>query len=405
MADEIKNASEMLAKELADYRKAAEVKDAEIAKLGKAHSETEAKVAAMAAGLAEAKAAADKAIAAASRRAQAESKGDVRPETVEHKKAFSAFLRKGADNGLAEIEAKALSLQTSTDGGYAVPEELDRSIQDLLINISPFRQLANVVQVGNSNYKKIVNKRGTASGWVGEVASRGVTATPLLAEIIPPLGEIYAFPQASQQMLDDVFFNAEAWISGEVAVEMDRAEGAAFLNGTGTNQPKGILAQTVATTDDGVRAFGSIQAVHTGVAGDWAASNKFDTLFTLVGKLKAGHRANASFITNKALLFEMAAFKDSQGRYLWQPSLQAGKPDTLLGYPVHEMEDMPAKATGSASLIFGNFKAAYTIVDRMGTRVLRDALTNKPYVGFYVTRRVGGAVIDSEAAKVLVFDV
>ena len=115
----------------------------------------------------------------------------------------------------------------------------------------------------------------------------------------------------------------------------------------------------------------------------------------------AAYRQNASWITNKDVLFTIMKMKDSTGQFLWQPSLQAGKPDSFLGYSITEAEDMPAVAANAFPLAFGDFRQGYLIVDRMGTRVLRDPFSNKPYVGFYTTKRVGGKLANSEAIKLL----
>ena len=329
--------------------------------------------------------------------------GDVDPVRAEHKQAFGKFLRKGDADGLGELQQKAYNITTDADGGFAVPEELDRDILGLMVDVSPIREIANVRTVSNSEYKKLVNVRGTASGWVDEDDARSATNSSSMAQVTPFMGEIYAYPQATQQMLDDVFFNAEQFIVDECASEFAQKEGAAFVVGDGTKTPNGFLSYTTAATADGSRAFGTIEHVATGVAGGWAASNPADILITLVHKLKAGMRANARFVTNKSLLAEIRTFKDTTGNYLWRPGLEAGMPSTLLGYAVTEAEDVPVKAANSLSLAFGDFRRGYTIVDRIGTRVLRDPYTNKPYVGFYVTKRVGGMVVDSQAIKVLKF--
>lgn len=335
--------------------------------------------------------------------------GDGKPvdeAAEEHKGAFNKYLRKGVefDKG---IEAKALNISNSADGGFAVPKVIDGMIDDIALNISPIRSLASVQQISTSDFHKLMNLRGTASGWVGEAAARGATGTSQLVDIAPPMGELYANPQATQQMLDDVFFNAEQWLASEVATEFARAEGAAFIVGTGVNQPKGFLAGATAATADATRAFGTIEHVGTGASGAWktlsSTVNPVDDLYTLVSKLKAAYRAGAGFVTNKALLFEIMAMKDYQGRYVFSPTSAPGMADTILGYSVTEAEDMPAKAANSLSLAFGNFKLGYLIVDRIGTRVIRDPFSNKPYIGFYTTKRVGGALTNSEAIKVLKF--
>lgn len=321
-----------------------------------------------------------------------------------HQKAFDGFLRKGVDYDKS-IEEKALAVGTNSgaDGGYAVPKTIDAMVESLIVNISPMRQLATVQQISTPEFHKLVNVRGTASGWVGETDARSATNTPQLKDIKPTMGELYANAQASQQMLDDVFFNAEQWLADNIATEFARAEGAAFISGDGTNKPTGFLAGSTAATADSSRTFGVLEHIATGVAGDFAASNKADILFSVVSKLKAGYRQGASWVMPKATLFEIAALKDSNGRYLFDFSTVPGKPDRLIGYDVVEAEDMPAKAANALGIAFGNFKRGYLIVDRIGTRVLRDPFSAKPYVGFYVTKRVGGALINSEAIKVVKF--
>ena len=214
-------------------------------------------------------------------------------------------------------------------------------------------------------------------------------------------------PQATQQMLDDVFFNAESWLAEQIATEFARAEGAAFVAGTGVNQPKGFLTYATAATGDATRAFGTIEIVGTGSSGAWktlsGTVNPVDDLFTLVSKMKAAYRQGSVWVMAKSSLFEVMAQKDYQGRYVFNPTTAPGVEDTLLGYPIVEAEDMPVRAASSLSLAFANFKQGYLIVDRVGTRVIRDPFSNKPYIGFYTTKRVGGAVTNSECIKLLKF--
>ena len=325
------------------------------------------------------------------------------PTKLEHKAAFGKFLRKGTDDGLADLQRKAYNITTDADGGYAVPEELDRDILSQLVDVSPMRSVATVRQVGTSDYKKLVNIRGTTSGWVDEDDARTATASSQFTQVTPFMGELYAFPQATQQMLEDVFFNAEQWMTDEVATEFARAEGAAFFTGDGTKKPKGLLAYTTALTADSTRAFGTLQHIVSGAAADWAASNPQDKLLDVVYAIKAGYRAGSRWMMNKGILADVRKFKGSDGQYIWRPGLEAGQPDTLLGYGITESEDMPAKAANALAIAFGDFKRGYLIVDRIGTQVLRDPFSNKPYVGFYVRKRVGGCVVDSSAIKLLKF--
>lgn len=329
--------------------------------------------------------------------------GEADPAKAEHKAAFGKFLRKGVDDGLGELQQKAYNITTDADGGYAVPEELDRDILELMRDISPMREVCNVITVGSSDYKKLANKGGTTGGWVDEDDARAATDSSQLAILTPFMGEVYAYPQATQQMLDDVFFNAEQFIEGECAMTFAQMEGAAFTTGDGTKKPKGFLAYTTALTADGARAFGTLQHIVSGAAADWAASNPQDKLLDVVYALKKGYRTNARWMTSKAMLADVRKLKDVDGNYIWRPGLEAGQPDTLLGYGIAENEDMPAKAANALSIAFGDFKRGYTIVDRIGTRILRDPYTNKPFVGFYVTKRVGGFLADSNAIKLFKF--
>lgn len=312
----------------------------------------------------------------------------------EYKEGFLKFMRKG---DASAIETKAVNTTTDSDGGFAVPEELDRQILEIERDMSPMRSVCNTISVSTPDYKKLVNLGGAASGWVGEDSARPETGSPSLAQISAFMGEIYANPSATQQSLDDVFFNAEAWLTAEVAQEFSEKEGQAFLSGDGTNKPKGLLAYTLAATADDSRAFGTIQ---NKVAASATALDA-DELLDLVYALKAGYRRNASWMMNKLTIAEARKLKDTTGAYLWQPSLQAGQPSTLMGYAVNENDDMATLAANANGVLFGDFRRAYTIVDRIGTRVLRDPYTNKPYVHFYTTRRTGGMLTDSNAVKVL----
>ncbi|MFN3232932.1 MAG: phage major capsid protein [Alphaproteobacteria bacterium] len=325
-------------------------------------------------------------------------------EVLEHKHAFDIFMRSGETGGLADLELKALSVGTAAEGGYAVPEEIDREIERLLADISPIRTIAKVVEIGTSDYKKLVNVGGATTGWVGETAARTETDTPQFAEVVPPLGEIYANPAATQHMLDDAFFNVEEWLAGEIAEEIAEAEGAAFVSGNGINKPKGFLDYTTATTGDASRTFGTLQHLATGAAGAWPSSNPTDILIDLAHTLRPAYRQSAHWVMNTNTVAAIRKFKDADGNYIWREGdLTNGQPARLLGYPVVEAEDMPDIAADSLSVAFGDFSRGYLVTDRLGTRVLRDPFSNKPYVHFYTTKRVGGGVVNSEAIKLLKF--
>jgi HK97 family phage major capsid protein len=309
------------------------------------------------------------------------------------------YLRRGLDTG---VEMKSLAGATGGDGGFAVPREIDEQIDQMLRAMSPIRALANVVRTGTAGYRKLVATTGFASGWVAETAGRPETTTPVFAEVAPPSGYLYANPAASQGMLDDAAFDLEGWLADEVAREFARAEGQAFVTGDGINRPKGFLTYPTTVQADSVRPFGTVQYVPAGAAGAFA-TNAPDRLIDLVHSLSPAYRQGAVFVMSSATLAAIRKFKTTDGAFIWQPSLQAGQPATLLGYPVVEAEDMPVIAADSLSIAFGNFKAAYVIADRGETGILRDPYSNKPFVHFYATKRVGGAVTNSAAIKLMKF--
>lgn len=309
------------------------------------------------------------------------------------------YLRQGLDAG---VELKSLSGASGATGGYAVPREIDGMIDATLKAISPIRAIANVVRTGTAGYRKLVTAGGVVSGWASETGARGETATPTFNEIVPPSGELYANPAASQAMLDDAQFDVEGWLAGEIAREFAAAEGAAFVSGNGVNKPRGFLNYSATSQADGVRAFGSLQYVPTGSAGGFGG-NGADRLIDLIQSLRAPYRQGASFVMNSATLAAIRKMKTTDGAFLWQPSMSAGQPAMLLGYPVVEAEDMPDMAADSLSIAFGNFQAGYVVAERGETSILRDPFSNKPFVHFYAVKRIGGGVANSEAIKLMKF--
>ena len=325
------------------------------------------------------------------------------PETREHARAFNQFFRRGVEAGLRELEVKAaLRTDSDPDGGYVVPDQMEQTIDRVLGSVSAMRSIASVISISAGSYKKLVNQGGAAAGWVGERQARPETATPTLAELAFPAMEIYANPAATQTLLDDARGDIAAGLAEEVSTAFAEAEATAFITGDGVNRPRGILAyDTVANAS---YAWGKIGYTASGVAAALtdATHNGVDALIDLVYGLKQGYRQNARFLMNRSLQATIRKLKSkTEELYLWQPPVQAGQPATLLGYPISDDDNMPDIAAGAFPLAFGDFRRGYLIVDRFGIRVLRDPFTNKPYVHFYTTKRVGGGVQNFEAIKLL----
>ena len=297
-------------------------------------------------------------------------------------------------------ELKSVTGAAAADGGFAVPREIDAMIAAQLKTISPIRSVAQIVQTGTAGYRKLITNSTANSGWVSETGARPETLTSKFNEIVPPMGELYANPSASQAMLDDAAFELEAWLADEIATEFARAEGAAFINGSGTNQPKGFLQVPTALTTDATRAFGTLQHTVTGNASGFDTTPELK-LIDLVHSLRAAHRQGAVFVMNTKTLAAVRKFKAADGTFLWQPGIFENAPARLLGYPVIEAEDMPDVAANALPIAFGNFRNGYIIAERKATSILRDPYTNKPYVNFYATKRIGGQVLDSDAIKLL----
>ncbi|GJE11536.1 MULTISPECIES: phage major capsid protein [Methylobacterium] len=319
----------------------------------------------------------------------------------EHKAAFDLYVRAGESAGLKRLEAKALSAGSGPDGGYLVPDTIERTVLTRLGQISPIRSIASVQQISGAQYKRAVSVGAPITGWAAEAAPRPETAAPALSEIALPALELYAMPAATQTLLDDAVVDLDAWLSSEVETAFAEQEGVAFVTGNGASRPRGFLAYD--TVANAAWVPGKLGIVATGAAGAFPSTNPGDVLFDLIYGLRAGYRQNGGFVMNRRTQSAIRKFKDAEGNYLWQPPLAANRAATLIGFPVTEAEAMPDLGKDSLSVAFGDFRRGYVVVDRTGMRVLRDPYSAKPYVLFYTTKRVGGGVQDFDAIKLLKF--
>jgi len=320
-----------------------------------------------------------------------------------HKKAFSAYLRSGDDDGLRglDLEEKALSTAVAADGGYLVDPVTAGTISSVLYNTSSIRSIASVVQVEATAFDVLVDHTDIGAGWANETAAATETGTPQVERISIPLHELSALPKASQRLLDDSAFNVEDWLANRIADKFSRSEGLAFISGDGIDKPTGFLNYTAVA--DSAWAWGNLGYVATGTAGDFNTTNQADAIVDLVYALGARYRANATFVMNSKTAGAVRKMKDVDGRFLWSDGLQAGEPARLMGYPVLIAEDMPDIALDATAIAFGDFAAGYTVAERPDLRILRDPFSAKPHVLFYATKRVGGDVSDFSAIKLLKF--
>jgi HK97 family phage major capsid protein len=406
------------------HRKATDERISEIAKKGTASPETEGKLAKIdevITELSEQKKQLELLQTRAARPGIGAIGGDVpqSAEQIERRDAFESWIRKPTDlraqqrlqdaeraivakasAGPVERRAAQVITTTTTAGGFALPEEIERTISRLTADISPIRQIAKVVTCSTPDYKELLDVGGAAFEWIGEGATRNQTNTSDLAEVAPTFGMASAKPQATEESLDDLFFNVAEWIGVTASEAIAVGEGAAFINGNGVNKPTGMLAgpAPVATADAG-RAFGTLQFISGVTVGAMPASA--DVFYQMIYAMRARYRANARWLTSKAILAALRSYKDTTNAYLWQPSLVLGQPDMFMGFPITEAEDMPAVATGNFPLAIGDFREGYLIADRVGVRVTRDEITSPGFVKFYIRKRVAGKLRNTQAIKLL----
>jgi len=305
-------------------------------------------------------------------------------------------------------EAKAMSVDSDPDGGYVVHATVSDQMTKVMLETSPFIGLCREITLEHgSTFEEPIDRNEAGANWVGERQDRDDTDTPGLGLFRVECKEITAQPKITQKLIDTASIDIVEWLNGKVAEKFAHTETTAYFSGDGVLQPRGFLTHDIAATSDASRAWGTIEYVKTGANGAFASPsatvNPADVLIDLKSKLKAQYRKGAVWLMNRATAAVVQKLKDNEGRYVWVAGIVPGQPDMLLGHPVVESEEMPDVATDSLSIAFGNFKKAYTIVRRLGVRYLLDPYTAKPNVKLYTYARVGGAMNNSEAIKLLQF--
>jgi HK97 family phage major capsid protein len=342
-------------------------------------------------------------------------------EQREHLDRFNKWLRRPLDGSVKraldeaqsemehkrQIEGKAVTVGSAVGGGYAVPEILDRQIEERATLLNPFRKLVRVVPVGSRDWKSLVSRNEAGSGWVAEAGTRSETGTSELRERAPTFGTLYAYPKASEEAMQDIFFDVGAWLVEECGDAFSVAEATAIVSGNGSARPTGFAATTPVTTVDSAspeRAAGALQYLPFLTGSPEAPSA--DKLIDLSLSIKEKYLQDATsvaWVMSRATTAVVRKLKDSYGQYLWQPGLAAGQPATLLGYPVALSDAMAAPTSNNYCIAFGNWRRGYILADRVGTiRITVDDNISTPgYTKFYVRKVVGGCVYNHEAVKLL----
>lgn len=305
----------------------------------------------------------------------------------EYKKAFWNAMRTRAGEGLDPTVRNALQVGTDTEGGYLVPDEFERTLIEALEEENIFRTLANVITTSSGDRKiPVVASKGTAS-WIDEEGAIP-EADDSFGQVSIGAYKLGTLIKVSEELLNDSVFNLEAYISKEFARRIGNKEEEAFFSGDGSGKPTGIFATT-----------GGAQL---GVTTAGATAITLDEVLDLFYSLKAPYRNKSVFVMNDATVKAIRKLKDGQGQYLWQPSIQAGTPDTILNRPLHTSSYVPAIAAGAKTIAFGDF-SYYWVADRQGRvfKRLNELYAVTGHVGFVATQRVDGKLILPEAIKVL----
>jgi len=303
----------------------------------------------------------------------------------------------GASDEEVERHVKDLVAGSNPDGGYFLSSERSTQVSTRIFETSPLRALANIMTTGSDVLEILLDDDEADCGWVGEVDSRDDTDSPGVGLIKIPIHEIYAQPKATQKMVDDAGFDLEAWLANKVQRRIGRKENTSFVVGDGSMKPKGFLAYA-AWSAAGVYQRNAVEQIQTAAA----SVIDGDDVIGLHNSLIEDYQMGATWGMKRATWFNIATLKDSQGKYLLNPRIIAeGADKILLGAPVTFMADMPAVADSALPLVYADFQEFYTIADRFGIRILRDPYTLKPYIRFYTTKRVGGAVTNYEAGKIM----
>lgn len=321
----------------------------------------------------------------------------------QYEKDFHNYLKTGNALNLRNdpVPPVAGSEGTNANGGFICPDGLDKRVVELLTPRSTIRRNATIIVPAGKKYERPYKKTGITSGWVGETTARTATDAQTYDMISAEVGELYAFPQYTQNFLADTWYNVEQGFARDLAITFADKEETAFISGDGSNKPKGILGSTTTfgTEDDAHRDWNKLQKVNTGSA----TGITLNSLYAIKDSLNYAYRSNAKwYMSTSTYTALQQTLVDAERRGIFgRGDVSQNMPETLLGYPIEIDDYMPAVAANSYPIIFGDMRQGYAILERPGIGVLRDMYSNKPYIGLYSIKRVGGLIQDYRALKVL----
>lgn len=323
-------------------------------------------------------------------------------DLIAYEKGLSAFLRKGLDGGLRELEAKAINSSSDPDGGYLIIPEMDSVIDRVVTTNGGLASLSRIKPIKSAKYEKLVKISGLSMRRVANGATGGETTGIQYAQVSIEAHTAEVEPWVENETLQDAIIDLETDLAEEAGISFAEGANAEYISGTGVGQCRGILSYDVVANAS--YAWGKIGYVPSGATSDFASSNPGDKIINLQHALKSQYRPGAAFLMNDATLARVRQFKDASGNfYLWNPDPAAGFGGRILGSPVVTDDNMPDVGTGAYAVAFGNFQRGYTIVTRAGTSVIRDNLTKKGVTKFNFRRRFGAGITNFEAIKLMKF--
>ena len=297
-----------------------------------------------------------------------------------------AFWRNVRSKSISHEVFNALQVGTDSEGGYLAPDEYQRTLIQALEEQNIFRKLAHVISTGSGERKiPIVASKGTAA-WIDEEAQYP-ESDDAFGMVSIGAYKLATMIKVSEELLNDSVFDVPAYIAKEFARRIGAAEEEAFFTGDGKGKPTGILAATGA---------------EVGVTAAAANAITMDEVMDLFYSLRAPYRRNAVFIMNDSSVKALRKLKTQNGDYIWQPSVQVGEPDKLLGRPIYTSSYMPALEAGAKGILFGDL-GYYWVADRQGRsfKRLNELYAPTGQVGFLSSERVDGKLILPEAVKCL----
>jgi len=310
-------------------------------------------------------------------------------KSKEYKQEFCKYLRKGKESGLQSFEQKSLANHVDFDSGYLITSKMSADIERELMLNSPIRRIANVTPISTDALEILDENSELSCGWTNESTDYNKTTDVKLCKKIIPVHELFVQPRVTQKILDDQRIDVEHWLAHKLQSGFGEEENKAFLYGDGKGKPEGLLKYAASNKEVLVQNGNKEQI-------------KSDSILNMYYALKETYSINAKFLLSRGTLQNLRMMKENNtGRYLWQPNLDGKGNDTLLGAEVIECAEMPKLSANNLVMVLADFKSAYQIVDRHDIRILRDPYTDKPFVKYYATKKVGGAVLNPNAIRIM----